>query len=149
MHACSPPAAAVEWPFGDFEFGTVCSTIKLSHPYITTREQFEFQKLGDRKTARHQGRQTKDTVRLSSPESSPSPPLRQPVSTLEAGLHSFEASTYPLKPSLCCACAAVFHVTPLVYRPIPGSQGRRHRFNCWSPAKRSSQKLVVRETSPG
>ena len=140
---CSPPAAAVEWPFGDFEFGAVCSTIKKPHPYITRANSLNSK-------SSEIGRQTKDTVRLSSPGRSPSPPLRQPVSTLEeAGLHGFEASSYPLKPSLCPACGAVSHVTPSVYRPIPGSRGGRHRFNAWSPARPSSQKLVVRETSPG
>ena len=67
---------------------------------MKTREQSEFQKLGDRKTGRHKARNTKDTVRLSSPGSSPSQPPSQPVSTLQgAGLHLFEASSYPLKPS--------------------------------------------------
>ena len=73
---------------------------------MKTCEQFECQKLGDRKSGRHQARQTSDTVRLSAPASSPSPPLRQPVSTLEeACLHLFEASSYPLKPSLCVLLA--------------------------------------------
>ena len=69
----------------------------------------------DRKTGQHQARQT--TVRLSSPRSSPSPPLRQPVSTLEeAGLNLFEASSYPFKPkgrrvSLVVSSARPFHMS--------------------------------------
>ena len=50
---------------------------------MITREQFVSQKLGNRRTGRHQARQTKDTVSLSSPGGSPSPRLRQLVPTHE------------------------------------------------------------------
>ena len=116
---------------------------------MKTREQFEFQKLGDRKTGRHQARQDQTHgASLSSSGSSPSPPLRQPVSALEEpGLHLFEASSYPLKLSFCPACAAASHVTPSVYRPLSGLQEGRHRCNLWYSARRSIQSFVVRETS--
>ena len=35
---CSPPTAAVEWPFGDSDFGAVCARIKNPHPSMKTGE---------------------------------------------------------------------------------------------------------------
>ena len=79
---------------------------------MKTREQFEIQNLGDRKTrGRHHARHTIDTVvRLSSPWSSSSLPLRQLVSTLQeaGGLHRFETSSFLLWNPPCVLLARLF-----------------------------------------
>ena len=87
---------------------------------MKTREQFEIPKLGGPTTGgRHHVRHAIDTVvRLSSPWSSSSLPLRQPVSTLEeaGGLHIFVASSFLLWNPPCVPLARPFPM--LQYRCI-------------------------------